>query len=346
MKEKFYGVAERRGTFGDKVSYPHSFLQGVMIGRKLSTKPVKLKENVAESDAAFGGLGKEGGFLLPATKIGFPRESGRCSSHSYFVELNTLNDVAKAVKIDPDAPYDPNVKVMKQYTCVIDYPRLTFAEGNVPPIKVTATLDKENNKILCTQEADTIGGTSRDANDIGWCVVYDPTNKLCVVEKLRERSESGSTSITMPAGTDFETLLVYAFTTRAKGKPTSNSECIIKGNTNLVAIARIADAMKVKLPLTSAADKLNAIVDSELARLDALRAADRERDKAERAEVKAKKAAANASTASDSLDDLLGDLLALDSTPEEPAPRFAERVEILAALILTLKKKHEEERKK
>lgn len=340
MRKRFYGVAEARGTFGDQVTYPHPFLQGVMISRALSLKPVKLKENVAEHDAAFGGLGQEGGYLLSATRVGFPHESGRCSGHSYFMKLNAKKKVAKAVKKDPDTPYNPDADVMDQYECVIDYPRLVLAKGNLPPIKVEVTLDEENSKVLCTQEADVEGGTSRGANDVGYCVVYDPTNHACIVEKLRRRSESGSTLVALPVGTDYETLVAYVFTTTDKGKPTSNSECKITGNTNLVAIARVGKAMNVGLPLTGVADKINAIVDSEMARLDAAYAEEHERARANAAEVKAEGAAG------DGITDVLGDLLTIATTPENSTPRFAERVEILADVLLSIKRGYEEAKKK
>ena len=347
MRKRIVGCSSVRGTLLDQVHYPHPFEPGVTVVRLLSNKKVKLNETVAKNDAAFGGLGREGGYLLPGAKVGFPYTGREASGHSRFVGVNAVTGVSTAVKIDPETPYDPEQSVSKQYTYLIDYPNLILAAGKVPPIAVTVTLDREARKISCVQAADTTLGTNRNPDDVGYCVLYDPTSKTCIVQRLRVRSEEGATSTAIPANVHLDTLFAYVFTARANGKPTSDSECKLQGDSNLVAINCIAKDMKLKFPLAGAIDKLNAAVDMELARRATERERLREAEEEKREEEKARRIASgeNAAVAAEErdalLDSILDDVSGVEDAPGEHARQFDERMQVLADTIFTLKKKHE-----
>lgn len=344
MKEKFYGCASMRGTHGDKVYYPHQFEVRTIVSRSLSDKKKKLDENVAMNDVAFGGLGSEGGYLLPATRLGFP-PTGKAEvfGHSRFVGVNALARVATAVKIDPTKAYDPKVKLELQFTCLIDYPSLILAQGKVPPIPVTATLNEETRKVICEQEGEELTGSDRLADDYAQAVVYDPMSKTCIVTRLRDRSESGSTSIALPAGVDLGAVVVYAFTCRAGGKPTSNSACLLHDPTNKVAVARIAKDMELEVDLDKSVDKFNILVDKEIGRRNAAW----EKKKQEELEARQKMLAGNPAAEDDAddeeklLDELFADSVETASAREARAAMFAERMEILGKKIHALKRRHD-----
>lgn len=356
MKEKFYGCSSMRGTRGDRVYYPHQFEPRTIVSRKLSEKKRKLDEKVAMNDFAFGGLGSEGGYLLPATRLGFP-PTGRAEAfgHSRFVGINALASVSTAVKIDPSKDYDPDKKLELQFTCLIDYPNLILAQGKVPPITVTATLNKEARKVMYEQEADTVGDTNHKRDDFAYGVMYDPMSKTCIVTRLRDRSESGSTSEALPAAVDLTTVVIYAFTCRATGKPTSNSTCLLHDPTSKVAVARIAKDMGLEVDLDKSVDKFNTLVDKEIERRDAAW----EKKQQEELEARQKMLAENptaelvaedeAEEEEELLDELFADSSETASVREARAALFAERMEILGKKIYALKRryaKRKEESKK
>jgi len=226
---------------------------------------------------------------------------------------------------------------------------------NVPPITVTATLNKETRKVMYEQEADTVGDTNHKRNDFAYGVMYDPTSKTCIVTRLRDRSESGSTSEALPAAVDLTTVVIYAFTCCATGKPTSNSTCLLHDPTSKVAVARIAKDMGLEVDLDKSVDKFNTLVDKEIKRRDAAW----EKKQQEELEARQKMLAENPTAelvAEDEaeeeeklLDELFADSSETASVRETRAALFAERMEILGKKIYALKRryaKRKEETKK
>ena len=332
MKKRLSGCTYASGSFDDQVFYPHPFERLTMITRAKTNKKSLLVENVAENDAAFGGLGREGGYLLPASRAGFPDNGKEACGHAKFVGFNSVAGVATAVKIDPTKEYNPKVKVNLQYTYLVDYQKMILATGNLPGITVTATLDEEGSSVMFTKEKDSLLGSDRLPDDFARGVLYDPTSHFCSVTKLRDRSEEGSTSVSLPEGVNLDTLFAYAFTCRVKGKKTSNSVCILEGDSNRVAVSRMVKDMKLRISVNKSLDKLNALVDQELEARAAARG--KEREEAAKAVM-----STPASERNRQLDDLLDDLC--EDTPGEEAEMtpFAERMHVYGELLGELKQR-------
>lgn len=201
----------------------------------------ELTEEVAMSDIAFGGLGKEGGALMDALVIGFPPDANKKGGIMHFVKYNKKAGVSTAVKIDPTKPYDPKKPANTQFTYSIDYTNMIIARGNIPPIAVTAELDKESKKVLFEQIEDPFSGGNRQADDVAYGVIYDPVAMECIVEELKERSASGSSVAILPNYFNMDALAVYAFTVPMTGKRVSNSRCLLYDKeANLSLKARMA----------------------------------------------------------------------------------------------------------
>lgn len=142
--------------------------------------------------------------MSPACEVGFPRRKRRWSPENAFVSCN--KDICSVV----------------EGTVEVDYGRLVCSKGRLQLPDASATLNAESGKIIFSQT-----GMEVDSNcypdDRVYGVLLEKEQKLCRLVALRERGESGSTSVTIPGTWKAESVEAYAFAVRADGKMASDT---------------------------------------------------------------------------------------------------------------------------
>lgn len=109
---------------------------------------------------------------------------------------------------------------------VYDFKKMIVAAGNLLRANVTVAFDKETGVFTFTQEADSRKGTRANPTDKVYALIVDGVNEDAEFMTLRDRSENGVTSFTVPEWWDKENLFVYVFAgTRTKRKA-SPSACL------------------------------------------------------------------------------------------------------------------------
>ena len=209
-------ASELHGKIGDKL------YRTLATGKILVTPPSKEPTFVDEKDRddrdtrmkGYGGSGHFASVVNDAIKIGFPREKRGEQPLGKFMQYNA-NTLCKSAK---------NGK--GELVRVYDFKKMVVAAGNLLRANVTVAFDKATGVFTFTQEADSRGGTRANPNDRVYALIIDGVNEDAEFMLLRERSESGGTSFSVPEWWDKENLFVYVFAGTRTKKKASPSICL------------------------------------------------------------------------------------------------------------------------
>lgn len=209
-------ASELHGKVGDKL------YRTLATGKIVVTPPSKAPTFIDEKDKddrdtrmkGYGGSGHFAAVVNDAIKIGFPREKRGEQPLGKFMYYNakTLCTSQKNEK--------------GELIRVYDFKKMIVAAGNLLRANVTVAFDKETGVFTFTQEADSRKGTRANPTDKVYALIVDGVNEDAEFMTLRDRSENGVTSFTVPEWWDKENLFVYVFAgTRTKRKA-SPSACL------------------------------------------------------------------------------------------------------------------------
>lgn len=209
-------ASELHGKVGDKL------YRTLATGKIVVTPPSKVPTFIDEKDKddrdtrmkGYGGSGHFAAVVNDAIKIGFPREKRGEQPLGKFMYYNakTLCTSQKNEK--------------GELVRVYDFKKMIVAAGNLLRANVTVAFDKETGVFTFTQEADSRKGTRANPTDKVYALIVDGVNEDAEFMTLRDRSENGVTSFTVPEWWDKENLFVYVFAgTRTKRKA-SPSACL------------------------------------------------------------------------------------------------------------------------
>lgn len=186
-----------------KVSYYMRYGENIarrkVIGGKSSNSPAAVEQR-----AKFGTVIKLASVLQAATHLGFPQRKRGLTVANEFVRLNK------------------DICTVTGDTVSVDYERLLCANGQLHTPEVTVTYSAESQKFLFEQTT-TEEERNNSADDKVYAVLLESNQGFCRLTELRQRGESGSTSVTLPKRWDKEHVIVYAFATSADGKLASKS---------------------------------------------------------------------------------------------------------------------------
>ena len=168
-------------------------------GRKGSNSPAAIEQRMK-----FGVLTKLASLLQAIILLGFPQRKRGLTAANEFVRLN--KDICT---VTGDA-------------VSVDYERLLCANGQLHTPEVTVTYSAESQKFLFEQTT-TEEERNNSADDKVYAVLLESNQGFCRLAELRQRGESGTTSVTLPKRWEKEHVIVYAFATSADGKLASKS---------------------------------------------------------------------------------------------------------------------------
>ena len=209
-------ASELHGKIGDKL------YRTLATGKILVTPPSKEPTFVDEKDRddrdtrmkGYGGSGHFASVVNDAIKIGFPREKRGEQPLGKFMQYNAKT-LCKSAKNEKG-----------ELVRVYDFKKMVVAAGNLLRANVTVAFDKATGVFTFTQEADSRGGTRANPNDRVYVLIIDGVNEDAEFMLLRERSESGGTSFSVPEWWDKENLFVYVFAGTRTKKKASPSICL------------------------------------------------------------------------------------------------------------------------
>ena len=209
-------ASELHGKIGDKL------YRTLATGKILVTPPSKEPTFVDEKDRddrdtrmkGYGGSGHFASVVNDAIKIGFPREKRGEQPLGKFMQYNAKT-LCKSAKNEKG-----------ELVRVYDFKKMVVAAGNLLRANVTVAFDKATGVFTFTQEADSRGGTRANPNDRVYALIIDGVNEDAEFMLLRERSESGGTSVSVPEWWDKENLFVYVFAGTRTKKKASPSICL------------------------------------------------------------------------------------------------------------------------
>ena len=209
-------ASELHGKIGDKL------YRTLATGKILVTPPSKEPTFVDEKDRddrdtrmkGYGGSGHFASVVNDAIKIGFPREKRGEQPLGKFMQYNAKT-LCKSGKNEKG-----------ELVRVYDFKKMVVAAGNLLRANVTVAFDKATGVFTFTQEADSRGGTRANPNDRVYALIIDGVNEDAEFMLLRERSESGGTSFSVPEWWDKENLFVYVFAGTRTKKKASPSICL------------------------------------------------------------------------------------------------------------------------
>ena len=209
-------ASELHGKIGDKL------YRTLATGKILVTPPSKEPTFVDEKDRddrdtrmkGYGGSGHFASVVNDAIKIGFPREKRGEQPLGKFMQYNAKT-LCKSAKNEKG-----------ELVRVYDFKKMVVAAGNLLRANVTVAFDKATGVFTFTQEADSRGGTRANPNDRVYVLIIDGVNEDAEFMLLRERSESGGTSFSVPDWWVKENLFVYVFAGTRTKKNASPSICL------------------------------------------------------------------------------------------------------------------------
>jgi hypothetical protein len=209
-------ASELHGKVGDKL------YRTLATGKIVVTPPSKAPTFIDEKDKVdrdtrmkgYAGSGHFAAVVNDAIKLGFPREKRGEQPLGKFMFYN-----AKTLCTSEKNEQGELVRVY-------DFKKMIVAAGNLLRPNVTVVFDEATGNFTFTQEADLRGGTRAKPTDKIYALIVDGTNEDAEFMTLRDRSENGVTSFTVPEWWDKENLFVYVFAgTRTKRKA-SPSACL------------------------------------------------------------------------------------------------------------------------
>lgn len=261
-KEKSSNFTQRTGKVGGEI---FSRLRDGYTGvRKENSVPTILNEGQKENVSGFTELARWALYLKGVFQVSFPPDSAGVKWSNRFTGINKKAKVAiTTTKINPDRPVDPKKKSTDEFTTTIDWSLIVMAQG--PLVVPSATVSVQNMtleeiveekhamtrrnsaardgeapevkanegemyKLMIEQESNYYEGAYCSMDDRVYAIVFCPDDGFALLKELRERGESGSTSVSLPSTTPAEKLHVYFFATTANGKTTSNSVHVTVGS--------------------------------------------------------------------------------------------------------------------
>ena len=116
------------------------------------------------------------------------------------------------------------VSVAEGHVATMEFEQMKVAAGilNIP--EVTATYSADTSKYLFEQEGDEDEDALSLANDKVYAVLFETELKRLKIVALRDRGESGSTSLPLPKNWDNTKVVAYCFATSKNGKLVSDSD--------------------------------------------------------------------------------------------------------------------------
>lgn len=144
--------------------------------------------------------------LRSAIRLGFPQRKRGWSAANAFLSLN--KDICS---------------VEAENVVTVDYERLFCANGSLLVPDVTASYNSETQKFIFEQTP-TEEEVDNNADDAVYAVLLESVLGFCRVVTLRQRGESGSTSVPLPQKWNKENVKIYTFAVSADKKKASKSQ--------------------------------------------------------------------------------------------------------------------------
>ena len=105
----------------------------------------------------------------------------------------------------------------------VDYERLLCANGSLITPEVTVSYTVETQKFLFEQ-TEIEAEVDCNADDMVYAMMLESVLGFCRVVQLRERGESGSTSMVLPKKWSKDNVMIYTFAVSADKKKASPSQ--------------------------------------------------------------------------------------------------------------------------
>ncbi len=144
--------------------------------------------------------------LQSAIRLGFPQRKKGWSVANAFHSLN--KDICT---------------VEAKNVVTVDYERLLCASGSLIIPEVTVSYTAETQKFLFEQ-TEIEEEVDCNADDMVYAVMLESVLGFCRVVQLRERGESGSTSMVLPKKWSKDNVMIYTFAVSADKKKASPSQ--------------------------------------------------------------------------------------------------------------------------
>lgn len=225
MAELVNPIGKIRGKFGNVIAYVGANGKNYCKGAEVSRKPAQ--ESQKQQSVAFGTVVREGRWLRPAIRLGFPGDNGYPKGANGFSSVNVPGAVT-VERINPDKLIRRRKKAVREFRGVIDYDKLRVAAGALVTPILTIEVDEENRAVAFEHQKFPLNTIGRLLDDKIFGVLFYPLNHRCRVVELGVRGETFNVKVNFPEEAQVAGLVVYVFATTATGKDASNSVCLRK----------------------------------------------------------------------------------------------------------------------
>lgn len=171
--------------------------------RKASDSPAAVEQR-----KKFGTIVKISSVMLAPIKLGFPQHDRRLSETNVFHKLNK------------------DICTVEGDIVTVDYEHLLCANGPLVVPEVKANYNTGTNKFIFENNA-MEQEVNCNTDDLVYAVLLDNEQWFCRVMQLRNRGESGSTSMNLPSTWNIEHVIVYVFAVSADKQKVSRSQYLI-----------------------------------------------------------------------------------------------------------------------
>ena len=209
-------ASELHGKVGDKLY--RTLATGKIVVTPSPKEPTFVDEKVKEDRdtrvKGYGGSRHFAAVVNDAIKLGFPPEKRGEQPMWKFMKHNAKT-LCKSKRNEEG-----------ELVRVYDFKKMVVAAGNLLRANVTVAFDEATGIFTFTQEADPRGGSRANPDDKVYALIIDGMNEDAEFMTLRDRSENGVTSFTVPEWWDKENLFVYVFAGTRTKKKASPSVCL------------------------------------------------------------------------------------------------------------------------
>lgn len=225
MAELMNPIGKIRGKFGNVIAYVGANGKNYCKGAEVSRKPAQ--ESQKQQSVAFGTVVREGRWLRPVIRLGFPGDNGYPKGANGFSSTN-VPDAVTVERINPDKPIRQHKKAVREFRGVIDYDKLRVAAGALITPTLTIEVDEENRTVAFEHQEFPLNTIGRLLDDKIYGVLFYPPNHRCRVVELGARGETFNVKVSFPEDAQAAGLVVYVFATTVDGKDASDSACLRK----------------------------------------------------------------------------------------------------------------------
>lgn len=225
MAEFINPIGKVRGKFGNVIAYVGANGKNYCKGAEVSRKPAQ--ESQKQQSVAFGTVMREGKWLRPVIRLGFPGGNGYPKGANGFSSANVPNAVA-VERITPGKPIRPREKAAREFRGVIDYGKLRVAAGTLVTPTLTIEVDEEARVVAFQHQGFPLNAIGRLLDDKIYGVLYSIPDHRCRLVELSVRGEAFNVKVDFPEDAQAAGLVVYVFATTATGMDASDSVCLRK----------------------------------------------------------------------------------------------------------------------